>query len=124
MITTDTTWTLLGWRIEEGSPNPENGWRSVKFECLAKGCSHWIYTGLPEGVEAKQTPAIPDQQDQHRPYRAFDTSVDWEVSASCSVCEDEVGDVVQEDDGVMCRECGAYWSVDGTGEYRDEEKQA
>lgn len=47
MTTTDTTWALLGWRIEEGSPSPENGWRSVKLECLAEGCSHWIYTGLP-----------------------------------------------------------------------------
>lgn len=96
----------------------------MKFECLAEGCSHWIYTGLLKGVEAKQTPGIRDHQDQHRPDRAFDIEVDWEVSASCSVCEGEVGNVVQEDDGVMCRECGTYWSIDGTGGYRDEERRA
>lgn len=120
-MTTDH-WTPPGWRIEEGEPHPESGWRSVKFECLAEGCSHQIYTGLQADVEAKQFRGNRDHQDQHRPDRALDIEVDWIVSACCSVCEDEIGKVEDDGESLVCRECGTTWDRDGSDGYRNEER--
>jgi hypothetical protein len=55
--------------------------------------------------------------------RAPDITVDWEISACCSVCEDGVGTVVTNDsETVTCEECGTTWSIDGTaGELKDAE---
>jgi hypothetical protein len=48
--------------------------------------------------------------------RAPDITVDWEISACCSVCEDGIGKVVHNDsETVTCEECGTTWFMDGTG---------
>lgn len=115
-----TTWTPPGWRIEEGTPDPRSGWRSVIFHCLAEGCSHTIYTGLPGGVETERMPGLKGHQDQHRPERALDIEVDWILSAECSVCPDEIGKLEEDGDGgVICRECQTTWDRDGTFGHRD-----
>jgi len=68
---------------------------------------------------------IRDHLDQHKPGRAMDIAVDWEVSACCNVCEDEIGDV-ETDDGetLRCRECGTTWNIDGTNGEREEGNDA
>ena len=59
----------------------------------------------------------------HEPGRAPDIVVEYVLSASCSVCADGVGDVVQESSEVLeCRDCGTTWSEDGTyGELKEVE---
>lgn len=117
-----TEWSPPGWKITEGYPEAESGFRSVSYKCLAEGCGHTSYTGLPKsGISPDRVPFLVDHQDQHRPDRALNIEVDWIVSACCSVCEDEIGDVVEDSDGLVCNECGTYWSRDGTGGYRDDE---
>lgn len=114
-------WTPPGWKIEEDEPHPEDGWRAVRLECLAEGCSHWNYTGLPKDVPTANllaTRSAHDHQEQHRPGRAFDIEVDWIVSACCSVCEDEIGKVEDDGEGLVCRECGTTWDRDGSDGYR------
>lgn len=39
--------------------------------------------------------------------------MDWEPSAFCSVCADGIGDIVAEDEGLTCRDCGTTWGIDG-----------
>ena len=116
-------WTPPGWRVKEGEPNPENGWRSVRLECRAEGCAHLFYSGLPKSADASgflESRAVKDHQDQHRPDRALDIEVAWIVSACCSVCEDEIGKVEEDSDGLVCRECGTMWDRDGTSGEREE----
>lgn len=48
--------------------------------------------------------------------RAQDITVDWDISAYCSVCEDGIGTVIVVDgDTIRCTDCGTTWSMDGTG---------
>lgn len=59
---------------------------------------------------------------QYEPGRAPDITVEWEISALCSVCEDAIGDIeVNDSDGVRCKDCGTTWSMDGTCGDRDED---
>ena len=58
---------------------------------------------------------LADHERQHAPGNALDITVEWEVIADCSVCEDG-GKVDLDSDGdLMCENCGTYWSSDGTG---------
>lgn len=88
-------------------------------DCPRNGCDWWVI--CTHGPFADQY--LAEHEAQHGPGRALDISVDWEVSALCSVCEDGIGDVQLEDDGVNCQDCGTYWSIDGTNGHRDEEKR-
>lgn len=88
---------------------------SVKAECTE--CDYRTWTG--GNPDRDWSGIIDDHLAQHRPGRALDIEVDWEPSARCSVCKDGIGDILQEDDGLTCRECGTYWSIDGTGGYRE-----
>lgn len=61
---------------------------------------------------------------QYDPGNAPDIAVDWEISASCSVCPDGIGDVKTNDsETVRCEECGTTWHIDGTGGERAEADQ-
>lgn len=100
---------LSHWKITE-KPTGASG-RSVAAKC--RRCSSSIFTWLPDGMGVEA--ALRDHDDQHGPGRARDISVEWSVSAECSVCEDG-GDVDLDSDGdLLCQGCGTYWSVDGTG---------
>lgn len=83
----------------------------VKASCSA--CGYTTYTG---GDPDRDWSHILDSHlAQHQPGRALDIEVDWTPSALCSVCEDGIGDIHAEDDGLICRECGTQWDIDGTG---------
>lgn len=85
-------------------------------DCHRDDCDWWtIATDSPTAEQA-----LAKHEAQHGPGRALDIIVDWEVSALCSVCEDGIGDVQLEDDGVTCQDCGTYWSIDGTDGHRQE----
>lgn len=114
--------SVPGWKIEEGEPDPTTGLRLLTLECQVEGCTHLEYTGVRGDLDKFLVRSLRGHQEQHKPGRALDIAVDWEVSALCSVCEDGVGDIVREDEGVTCRECGTSWDLDGTDGRRDEER--
>lgn len=75
---------------------------------------HFIVASGPMASEAYYASAFRRHAAQYEEGRAPDIAVDWEVSASCSVCGDG-GDVRQEDsESVGCRDCGTSWYIDGT----------
>lgn len=88
-------------------------------DCPRDDCDWWVIG--TRGPVADQ--ALAEHEAQHGPGRALDITVEWEVSALCSVCEDGVGDVQQEGDELICQDCGTCWFIDGTGGYRCEENQ-
>jgi hypothetical protein len=100
-----------------------------RITCAAPDCGYSMHTHSIRMFEGK-----PDQlatyweslfdrhhADQYAPGRAPDITVDWEISACCSVCEDGVGKVVTNDsETVTCEECDTTWCIDGTaGELKD-----
>ena len=89
------------------------GFVSVRIEC--SDCRFTTYVGARLEVARRRKSWIKDHTDQHKPGRAIDIEVDWEPSARCSVCEDEIGNIVQRDEGLVCDECGATWDLDGKG---------
>lgn len=92
---------------------------SEKFTAIKASCglcSHVVFTGLPAHLPMPTAAEVlAEHLAQHEPGRALDIEVDWEPSAHCSVCEDGIGRIEQEDDGLICRECGATWDMDGRG---------
>lgn len=72
-------------------------------------------------AEEYATNSIIRHLETHEPGRAPDIDIEYRLDASCSVCEDEIGDVEQDGDGLICRDCGTTWSEDGTyGELKEE----
>lgn len=97
---------------EESETYP--GFRSATIRCSEGDTT--IFTSYRDTYGDPQdyaNRALRDHLDQHKPGRALNVEVSWEPSAWCSVCEDEIGDIVQEDDGLTCRECGTTWDIDG-----------
>lgn len=88
-------------------------WTSVTSKCSL--CGHMVFTGIWTDMLYNGRAQMPDHIDQHKPGRALDIVVDWGVSAQCSVCDDGIGDIVQDDEGLICRECRTFWNIDGTG---------
>lgn len=89
-------------------------------ECAAADCPHLVLAGLRTDKEYERM--FKEHTDQYEPGRAPDITVDWEVSALCSVCEDGIGDIEVDSDGdLACKECGTYWSITGDGGTRSEE---
>lgn len=95
--------------------------------CAAEGCSyimtHWdIQTRTREQNDTTaEALFMMHHRSQYEPGRAPDITVEWEISAYCSVCEDGIGDITQEDtETVYCRECGTTWSADGKDGERKE----
>ncbi len=86
-------------------------WVSVKASCPL--CTHVVFTGGRPGFDWSHI--LDRHLAQHQPGRARDIEVAWEPSAWCSVCEDGIGDIHHEDDGLVCRNCGTRWDINGTG---------
>ena len=97
--------------IEITHQEESRAWVSVKASCPL--CAHAAYTG---GRPDRDWSHILDSHlAQHQPGRALDIEVDWTPSAVCSVCEDGIGDIHAEDEGLTCRDCGTRWDINGTG---------
>ena len=91
--------------------------RNVKASCTR--CDYWVMTWLPS--QCPNELITHDHAAQHEPGRALDITVEWEVSANCSVCDDGIGAIRVDPDGDLeCTECGTYWSITGTGGRRRE----
>lgn len=90
------------------------------------GCGYYAMTGklahLSEEDIAKFVQNhFREHADQYLPGRAPDITVEYELVASCSVCEDGTGNVVQDDsESVRCDDCGTTWFIDGTQGEREE----
>lgn len=86
--------------------------------CSAPSCHFHVWGGAQ--TEAFYRGLFKDHADQYEPHRAPDIEVDWEISASCSVCEDS-GSIRVDDDGesVRCSDCGTTWSMIGEQGERD-----
>lgn len=95
------------------------------LHCEAEGCQFTQYV--------HPNPTIKDDDkfwleqfrryhsDQYEPGRAPDIEVDWVISASCSICEDGIGDIeVNDSDSIRCKDCGTTWDMRGTSGERDE----
>lgn len=100
--------------------NRNANWWHIKAVCSE--CGRVIYLALPKREFPTRTDTehaalelnmLRDHADQHEPGRALDISVDWELVASCSVCEDG-GHVIHTGEELMCERCCTTWSVDGT----------
>lgn len=117
------TWTEPGWDVTEGPAEGTPPWRAIAFACRADGCEYDEITAAPVDVPLEKVLVLrSDHQKQHHPDRAFDIEVQWNISALCSVCPDGIGKVTLEDEGIACQECGTYWSIDGTGGYRNTDR--
>lgn len=95
--------------------------------CAAEACSfimsHWdIQTRTREQNDTTAAAFFRmNHSGQYDPGRAPDISVDWVISAFCSVCEDGMGDIQQEDSETLhCTECGTTWNMDGEDGEREE----
>lgn len=94
---------------------------SVEVKC--SHCSHGLYTATHSKYAGRQRTWMADHIAQHNdPTRALDITVDWDISAYCSVCDDGIGDVqVNDIESIQCVVCGTTWSIDGKdGELADE----
>lgn len=102
--------------IGESTYNDHIGhFASVTAEC--SDCDYKEWTG--GNPRRDWSHMIDHHLAQHEPGRALDIDVDWEPSASCSVCT-HGGDVQQDGDGLVCQDCGTTWNIDGTFGYRTE----
>jgi len=74
-------------------------------------------------AEEYATNSIMRHLETHEPGRAPDIDVEYVLSASCSVCEDGIGNVETLDgESIGCADCGTTWSEDGTyGELKEVE---
>jgi hypothetical protein len=94
-----------------------------RLTCTAPDCGYAMFTyglrhfeGQPEKQDTYWRSLFTNHADQFDPGRAPDITVDWEISACCSVCEDKIGHVETNDsESVICKECGTTWHIDGTG---------
>lgn len=117
-------WTPPGWDWEVNEVGLGNGWN---VQAICRGCGLKKVRNIPGGIfgtEKRVRDAFEsmwvDHQEQHRPGRALDIEVDWEPSATCSVCPDG-GDIHQDSsDTLECRQCGTVWDIDGSGGERYE----
>lgn len=91
------------------------------FEARCGQCSYAAFGSASNGKRPTAESVLQDHLDQHKPGRAVDIEVAWELSACCSVCEDGIGSITLSDsESLRCRDCGTVWSLDGTGGERSE----
>lgn len=98
------------------------------LNCQAPDCRYWVTFHVPNGRDFEEWLSTArkrfkrDHSEQFEPGRAPNISVDWEVSALCSVCEDGIGEIVTEDSETLrCKECGTTWSMEGDNGEREEQ---
>lgn len=87
-------------------------------DCTAPDCGVAVFSG---GFDDERYAALfkRSHSDQYEPGRAPDITVDWVISADCSVCEDG-GDIDTEDgESVICKDCGTTWGMTGENGERD-----
>lgn len=83
--------------------------------CVAPECPYVMYAGGKDD-EWYTRLFTRDHASQYEPGRAPNIEVEYVISALCSVCEDGVGDIVDNDgESVRCEVCRTTWYVDGTG---------
>lgn len=83
-------------------------------------CDHVVFGGrAADAPLPSANDVLADHLEQHRPGRALDVTVDWEPSALCSVCEDGIGMIEEQDGMLVCTECGTTWELDGTNGERE-----
>ena len=123
----ESNWTPPGWdwetnliEVETSKPGvTRKTWR-IHGTCRSCGCEVFTarsgeYLSSGDKLIESLDGFYADHQDQHRPGRAPDIEVDWEPSATCSVCPDG-GDIHQDSSDVLeGRGCGTTWYLDGTG---------
>lgn len=97
--------------------------------CAAPACRYcFIYPG--PRAEGKLTREIAQRWTrifhanhgmQYEPGRAPDIAVDWEISASCSICDD--GGEIEMNDGetIQCQTCKTIWTINGENGERDDQ---
>ena len=97
--------------------------------CAAEGCKFAMtHYDFPRRTrEQNDTTAAAffraNHSGQYEPGRAPNISVDWVISACCSVCEDGMGDIQQEDSETLhCTECGTTWNMHGEDGEREEKE--
>lgn len=115
----------MSWDIEV-TKNVIPGWWGVQAKCSECGATfHFARAIINYPTEKLMEDAAPsigglqDHADQHKPGRALDIYVEYELVAQCSVCEDG-GNVRIEDGELLCDQCGTTWSTDGTMGERNE----
>lgn len=106
---------------ELGEYENHEKWVSLKVKCGQ--CSHTTFTSRLRQFMPSASDILFEHLKQHEPGRAVDIEVDWEPSACCSVCDDGIGDIRQEDEGVTCLDCGTTWDLDGKGGERRERNE-
>ena len=96
------------------------------FRCAAPDCGYAMYTHPIRHRPEEQATEFWENQwrrlhaDQYAPGRAPDITVDWEISACCSVCPDGIGDIkVEDSDTIRCEECATTWDMRGDNGYRN-----
>lgn len=112
------------------TPNPHTMMMGASrnfITCAAEGCGYFSthYDFPSRTQEANDASAAGLFNMHHRaqydPGRAPDITVEYELVAYCSVCEDGIGDIQQNDgETVRCKECGTAWHIDGTNGEREE----
>lgn len=97
-----------------GPESPDTYFATIK--CSECSFIQWSSVRTSKvSAEEYATNSIMRHLETHEPGRAPDIDVEYVLSASCSVCEDGIGDVVQDSSEMLeCRECGTTWSEDGT----------
>lgn len=106
-------------------PEPSGG----LLKCQAPDCGYLRTFYVPEYRDYEKWLASAcegfkrDHSYQFEPGRARDISVDWEISALCSVCEDGIGEVeVNDSESLRCKECNTTWDMEGGNGEREEQE--
>lgn len=90
------------------------------LKCEAPGCNYYLHVPREEWLETWKPYFRREHTDQFDHDRARNITVEWVISATCSVCPD--GGEVDTVDGesIECLHCGTTWSMDGSNGYRHE----
>lgn len=91
------------------------------YTCNAPDCGYQMFVHTIRGNNTEEEVARfwasrwrESHADQYDTGRAPDIAVSWDVVAHCSVCPDEIGDIVVTDpETLTCKDCGTTWDHDG-----------
>lgn len=104
--------------VTENLHQPQMDGTAVR--CAVPDCGTVVFGLLhPERVEVEREQENAREAfkrmhtSEYEPGRAPSISVEWALVASCSVCPD-MGDVVMDDDVLVCQTCKTTWFRDGS----------
>lgn len=86
--------------------------RVIGLSCAAEGCNWALYGGVMTPERAEDV-FRRQHRDQYEPGRVPDIAPEWVLSVPCSFCPDG-GDVHDEGETLVCRQCDSTWYRDGT----------